>query len=92
MHMEKLVCHDCSHCSRLQSSSPGTDPNEEELRKTAQSNPKPPSFIERYLWTPLLGPPYVSGDWKTVEGPSNKFVDRFGPVFEDYRHIPGRRK
>ena len=49
-------------------------------------------LIEQYFWTPLLGPPYPCGDWKTIEGPANKFVDRFGPIFEDFRHIPGQRR
>lgn len=50
------------------------------------------SFFEKYFLSPVLGPPYREGTWKTVDGPANKFVDRFGPVFEDYRGLPGLRR
>lgn len=65
---------------------------EDEPLKEALKQEIGDSFLEKYVLSPILGPPYREGTWKTVDGPANKFVDRFGPVFEDYRGLPGLRR
>eukprot|EP00210_Caulerpa_lentillifera_P002494 g2391.t1 len=50
------------------------------------------SLLEKHVLSVALGPPYRIGTWKTTDGPVNKFVDRYGPMFEDYRGLPGLRR
>lgn len=38
-----------------------------------------------YILTPLLGSPYVKAEWKSSRGPENRFILRYGPIFEENR-------
>lgn len=46
------------------------------------------ALMEKCIYTPFLGAPFDEGVWIAPQGPRSMFFNRFGAMFEDYRHHP----
>ncbi|GMH43320.1 LOW QUALITY PROTEIN: hypothetical protein BSKO_11242 [Bryopsis sp. KO-2023] len=48
-------------------------------------------WMERLVYTPFLGAPYDEGTWVAPTGPKSMFFNRYGAMFQDFRHRPSTR-
>lgn len=47
--------------------------------------------MECLIYTPFLGRPYEEGTWVAPTGPKSMFFNRYGAMFQDFRHRPTTR-